>query len=535
MSEHTGVRAGAAAEASTATSPTDRRAPEPVPDRATARQWVGLAVLALPCLVVSMDAHLLNLALPRIAADLGADGRQLLWIVDLYVFLGAGSLLTMGMVGDRVGRRRLLLVGAALFAATSVAAATASSATALIACRGLLGVAGATLMPSTLALIRTMFRDAAQRRQAIAVWTASFAIGGLIGPLAGGLVLERAGWSAVFLLAVPPMLVLLAVGRVLLPESRDTSRSRLDVVSAVTSLAAVLAVVVGVKTLAAGEGGPGSALAVAAGVGLGVVFVRRQRRRRSPVLEREVVGRASFAMPLVTNALAFFGLYGSQYLMAQYLQLVLGLSPLAAGAWGIPGTVAYIAGSAVGSRATRHLAPATVVTAGLAVCATGFAVLTSVGLGSGLAVLVVGSVLFGFGLAPVYSLTTEMVVSAGPEDRAGTVSAVQESGAELGGALGIALLGSISLAVYRTGMADVVLPASMAGATDAAGATGLGRETLSGALAAAEDLGAPAAAALVEAARDAFTRSLVLAEGVGAALVAAAAVAFWMLLGRRRE
>jgi DHA2 family multidrug resistance protein-like MFS transporter len=497
----------------------------PAPGRATGRQWAGLAVLALPCLVVSMDANLLNLALPRLAADLGADGRQLLWIADLYVFLGAGSLLTMGMVGDRIGRRRLLLIGAALFAATSVVASTASSATALIACRGLLGVAGATLMPSTLALIRTMFRDPVQHRQAIAVWTASFAIGGLIGPLAGGVVLERWDWSAVFLLAVPPMVLLLAVGPVLLPEAGDASRSRFDAVSATTSLGAVLALVYAVKSVAAGDAGAMPALALVVGLALGAVLARRQRSEKTALLDRRLVGRASFTVPLVTNALAFFGLYGTQYLTAQYLQLVLGLSPLSAGVWGIPGTVAYVVGSAVGPRATRHVPPETVVTAGLAVCAAGFALLALVGSASGLAVVVAGSILFGFGLAPVYSLTTEMVVSAAPDDRAGTVSAVQESGAELGGALGIALLGSASLAVYRTGMADVAVPAGPAHA---------GRETLSGALTAADGLSGPAAAALTEAARDAFTQSFVLAESIGATLVGAAAVAFWLLLGRRR-
>jgi DHA2 family multidrug resistance protein-like MFS transporter len=479
-------------------------------DRATARDWAGLAVLALPCLVVSMDATLLHLALPQVTADLRPSGDQLLWIVDAYVFLGAGALLPMGMVGDRVGRRRLLLAGAAAFVAASVLASLAAGAAQLIAARGLLGLAGATLMPSTLALIRTMFRDAAQRRQAIGVWTASFALGGLIGPVAGGLVLTVRPWPAVFLLAVPPMLLLLALGPVLLPESRDPAAGRVDLVSAGTSLAAVLAVVVGLTTLAAGSAGPGAGLSVAAGLVLAVLLARRQRRRPDPALDPALFGRASFAAPLAVNALAFFVLYGTQYLTAQYLQLVLGLSPLAAGLWGIPGTLSYVVGAAVGPLVTRRVPPVAVVAAGLLVSATGFGLLTQVGVAAGLGVVLAGTLVFGFGIAPVYALTTEMVVAAAPDARAGTVSATQETGAELGGALGIALLGSLSLVVYR--------------ATVPAGAPAEARETLAGALAAEP--------ALADAARAAFTHSYVVAEAVGAALLVAAAAAFTAVLRR---
>ena len=474
-------------------------------DRATARDWAGLAVLALPCLVVSMDATLLHLALPAVTADLRPSGGPLLWSVDAYVFLGAGALLPMGMAGDRVGRRRLLLAGAAAFVAASVLASLAATAAQLIAARGLLGLAGATLMPSTLALIRTMFRDAAQRRQAIGVWTASFALGGLLGPVAGGLVLTVRPWPAVFLLAVPPMLLLLALGPVLLPESRDPAAGRVDLVTAVTALAAVLAVVVGLTTLAAGDAGPGAAAAVAAGLGLAVLLARRQRRQADPVLDPALFGRASFAAPLGVNALAFFVLYGTQYLTAQYLQLVLGLSPLAAGLWGIPGTLSYVLGSAVGPLVTRRVPPVAVVAAGLLVSAAGFGLLTRVE-GSGLAVVVAGTVVFGFGIAPVYALTTELVLAAAPDARAGTVSATQETGAELGGALGIALLGCLSLVVYR--------------ATVPAGTP----DTLAGALAA--DPGT------AEAARAAFTSAYVVAEAAGATLLVAAAAAFALLLRR---
>jgi MFS transporter, DHA2 family, multidrug resistance protein len=497
---------------------------ESAPARARRRQWAGLAVLALPCLVVSMDATLLHLALPQIATDLRVDGAQLLWIVDIYVFLGAGSLLTMGMVGDRLGRRRLLLVGAAAFAGASVLAACATSAALLLVARGLLGVAGATLMPSTLALIRSMFQDPVQRRQALGAWTASFAVGGLAGPVVGGLVLTYLPWSTVFLVAVPPMMLLLAVGRSVLPESRDPGPSRVDAVSAGASLAAVLSAVLGVKALAAGDAGPLPWIAVAASLGLGTAFVRRQRRQEAPVLDPGLIGRADVAAPLAVNALAFFVLYGTQYLTAQYVQLVLGLSPLAAGLWGLPGTVAFLIGSAAGPLATRRIPPATVVVAGLVVAATGFALLMLVGTGAGLAAVVVGGVVSGFGLAPVYALSTEMVVTHAPSHRAGTVSAVQETGAELGGALGVALLGSVSLVLYRTDVAAGVASTPEAVRADPGG-------TLAGHLAAAEEL-AGRGAALADVARGAFTQSYVVAEGLGAAVLAAATVGFAVVLRR---
>ena len=503
---------------------TDPDAHADIPDRAGPRQWAGLAVLALPCLVVAMDAHLLHLALPQVAADLKVGGELLLWIVDLYVFLGAGALLTMGMVGDRVGRRRLLLVGAAAFAAASVLAASASGAPQLLVARGLLGLAGATLMPSTLALIRTMFRDTSQRRRALAVWTASFAVGGLIGPVAGGLVLTHLPWSSVFLVAVPPMLLLLVLGPRLLPESRDHGRSRVDVWSAVTSLAAVLAVVLGLKGLAAGDSGPQPWAALGVGAALAAVFVRRQRRHPDPALDPAVLGRRTVAAPLVVNALAFFVLYGTQYLTAQHLQLVLGLSPLAAGLWGLPGTVGYLVGSVVGPLATRRARPITVVVVGLLVSSAGFAVLMLVGVGAGLLAVVLGTVLFGFGLAPVYSLTTEMVVAAAPAHRAGAVSATQETGAELGGALGIAMLGSLSLALYRGALDEVPAAARSGGAVT---------ETLASALAAARQIGGGSGSELADAARSAFTQSYVVAEGLGAALLLTAAVvlAVWVRPG----
>src|SRR5512145_2618073 len=222
--------------------------------KATRREWIGLAVIALPCMLYSMDLTVLNLAVPQLSVDLQPTSAQLLWIIDIYGFLVAGSLITMGTLGDRIGRRRLLMIGAAAFGIGSVLAAFSTSAEMLIATRALLGLAGATLAPSTLSLIRNMFLDPHQRTFAIGVWVTSYSVGGAIGPLLGGIVLQYFWWGAVFLIGVPVMVLLLAVGPVLLPEFRDPRAGRLDLASAALSLGAVLAAIWGLKRIA--EHGP---------------------------------------------------------------------------------------------------------------------------------------------------------------------------------------------------------------------------------------------------------------------------------------
>jgi MFS transporter, DHA2 family, multidrug resistance protein len=220
------------------------------PAKATRREWIGLAVIALPCLLYSMDLTVLNLAVPHLSAALRPSSAQLLWIVDIYGFMIAGSLIPMGTLGDRIGRRRLLLVGAAAFGVASVLAAFSTSANRLSAARAVLGIAGATLAPSTLSLIRNMFLDPEQRTAAIGVWITSYSVGGAIGPILGGLLLQHFWWGSVFLLGVPVMVLLLLVGPVLLPEYRDPNAGRPDVISAAQSLFAILLVIYGLKQIA---------------------------------------------------------------------------------------------------------------------------------------------------------------------------------------------------------------------------------------------------------------------------------------------
>jgi MFS transporter, DHA2 family, multidrug resistance protein len=494
--------------------------------KAGRREWMGLAVLVLPCLLVAMDLTVLNLAVPSLSAALAPSASQLLWIVDIYGFLIAGSLITMGTLGDRIGRRRLLLMGAAAFGAASVLAAFAPSAGTLIAARAVLGVAGATLMPSTLSLIRNMFHDPSQRTTAIGIWTTSFSIGGILGPLLGGMLLAHFWWGSVFLLLVPAMALLLLLGPMLLPEFREAERGRFDIPSAALSLLAILAAIFGVKRIAEHGLGLTPLASIGLGVLLGAAFIRRQRRLEDPLIDLALFERAAFSASLGVNTLAFFVMYGVFLFMAQYLQLVLGLSPLAAGLWTVPSSGAFIVGSLLTPVVLRRVRPWRMMAGGLIISAMGLLVLTWVDGEYGLPPILIGSIVVLLGLAPVYILATDLIVASASPERAGAASAMSETSAELGGALGIAILGSVGAAVYR-GMMAAALPAGVP--ADKAEAA---RATLGGALSAAESIGGPQAVELMARAREAFAQGLEVTAVIGAAVVLAAAMAAALTLRR---
>jgi DHA2 family multidrug resistance protein-like MFS transporter len=486
--------------------------------RAGRREWIGLAVIALPCLLYSMDLTVLELAVPKLSADLKPTSSQLLWIMDIYGFLLAGCLITMGTLGDRIGRRRLLLIGAAAFGVASVLAAFSRSAEMLIATRALLGIAGATLAPSTLSLIRNMFLDSDQRTFAIGVWATSFSAGAAIGPLAGGFLLEHFWWGSVFLLAVPVMALLLVLGPLLLPEFRDPQAGRLDLTSAALSLAAVLAVIYGLKQVAQDGLGWLPVLSVAAGVAAGAAFARRQRELADPLIDLGLFRAPAFSVSLAAFMLSIFVIAGIFLFLAQYLQLVLGLSPLQAGLWTVPSAGGLIAGSMLAPLIVRRVRPAFVMAGGLALSAVGFGMLIQVNAASGLAILVIGSVVFSLGVAPVGTLASDIIVGSAPPERAGAASGISETSAELGGALGIAVLGSVGTAVYRSEVTGAV-PADVPPAAAEAS-----RDTLGGAVAAAEELPDPLGAELLDAAREAFTQALQLTAITSAAIVVGVAI-----------
>src|SRR5580700_3007345 len=464
--------------------------------RAGTREWVGLSVLALPAFVIALDFSVLNLAVPEISRQLMPSATELLWIVDIYGLMLAGFLVTMGTLGDRIGRRRLLMIGAAGFGLASVAAAYSVSATMLVGARAALGLAGATLMPSTLSLISSMFREERQRTVAIAVWSTSLPLGGAVGPLVGGVMLQSFWWGSVFLLAVPVMVLLLATGPLLLPEYRNAAAGRPDFLSVGLALAAILPTVYGLTEIAAGGSLLVPVAAVAAGLLVGWGFVRRQRTLADPLIDPRLFREPGFSTALGINTLAYFVILGMLLLISQYLQLVLGMSALRAG---------------------LRLHPAFAMAAGLAVAATGFGLLTQAS-ALGLAAVVTGSAVFGLGLAPVTNLVVGLVLGSAPPQLAGAASGLSETSTEFGGALGIAILGSVGSAVYHYRVVGHIPQGISGPAARAIGAT------LGDATATAGQLHSQAAGAVLASARSAFTSGVDVVAGVSAIIVAALAV-----------
>ncbi len=495
------------------------------PPRASGREWFGLAVLAFPALLISMDLSVLYLAVPRLSAALRPSSVQLLWITDIYGFLLAGFLITMGTLGDRIGHRRLLMLGAAAFGLATTLSAFSTSAGMLIAARALLGVAGATLAPSALALISHMFQDSRQRTRAISVWAASLSAGGAVGPLLGGVLLDHFWWGSVFLVGVPVMALLLVTAPLLLPEYRNPQAARLDLTSVALSLAAILLIISGLQQIAQDGLGWLPALAILAGLAVGVMFVRRQYALAEPLIDLRLFQSPAFSASLVINTLGFFVVLGVFFFTEQYLQLVLGLSPLQAGLWSVPPFGGFILGSLLTPLLLRSTRPAYVMAGGLFLSAVGFGMLTQVGSVSGLAVLVIGSVVISLGTAPVFALVTNMVLDSVPSERAGAASGMSETSTEFGGALGIAVLGSIGTAIYRRQVAQSI---PVGGATEAA------RSTLGGAVAAAGQVSNHLGAALLDSAREAFITGLHTVAGLSAVTVAVLAVFALILLRHAR-
>ncbi|APE32670.1 MFS transporter [Nocardia mangyaensis] len=437
--------------------------PEPgvAPPRATARDWAGLAVLALALLLLAIDATVLDLAVPAISADLAPSTPQLLWIIDVYSFVLAGLLVVMGNLGDRIGRRKLLLIGAAGFGIASALAAWAGSPEMLIAARVLQGVAGATLMPATLGLIRSIFQDPRQRTVAIGVWSAMAGGGAAAGPLVGGWLLEHFWWGSVFLVNLPVMAGLLVLAPLLIPESRDPHPGRFDAFSAVLAMLALVPVVYAIKETAAHGLDLGVLVIGLVGVGAGMAFTRRQRRLADPMLDLRLFALPRFRVAVLTNMLAVFALAGVLFFGSQYLQLVLGRSPLDAGLLMVPGLVASVVGSLTAALLVRRWRAVVVLGGALVVTALGAAAFFAVDASSGAGAFVLGFTGIGLGAGVAMTVSADLVVGSAPAERAGAAAAISETAYEVGLALGVAVLGSTVMAVFRRGLDLSALPGEL--------------------------------------------------------------------------
>ncbi|MEU6236915.1 MFS transporter [Kitasatospora sp. NPDC047058] len=487
------------------------------------QRWTGLAVLVLAVTLVAVDATVLSLAIPSISETLRPSGTQLLWIGDAYSFVLAGLLVSMGSLSDRIGRRRLLLAGATAFGAASLMAAYAPSAGWLILARALLGVAGATIMPSTLSLIRGLFPDDRERATAIGIWGAAATAGAALGPVVGGVLLEHFWWGSVFLLNIPVVVLLLALGRWLLPESRDPAPGRWDVLSVALSLAGVIGVVYAIKEAAAhGVARWDVPVAGVLGAAALAVFVRRQLRLTTPLLDVRLFGDRRFTAAVLASLTALVGLSGVVFVTSQYLQLVRGYDPLKAGLAELPAFAGAVVGGLLTARLVRRIGPRAALTAGLLAMGVGLGLIGWIQQDTTYLVLAAAFLIVGTAEGVVYTLGADLVLSAAPADKAGAASAVSETAYELGTALGIALVGSVVGSLYASGLA---VPAG----TDPAAAARAG-ESLGGAVEAAGSLPQPLAGPLLASARDSFVHGMNVAAILAGTLLLAASVLGWRLL-----
>lgn len=484
--------------------------------RAGRREWLGLAVLMLPVLLISVDNTVLSFAIPSLSQALAPSGTELLWIVDIYALILAGLLVPMGALGDRIGRRRLLLLGSAGFGLVSAAAAFVPSAGALIGARALLGLFGAMLMPATLSLIRNIFTVPSQRRIAIAVWAAGFSGGAALGPIVGGVLLEHFWWGSVFLLSVPVLIPLLIFGPSLLPESRDPNPGPVDLLSVVLVMAAMFPVVFGIKAIATSGLGAGSLVPIAVGVVFGALFVRRQLRRLHPMLDVRLFRNPAFSGSISANLLGVFSMVGFIFFFSQHLQLVLERSPREAGLIMLPGLALTVFSGLAVVRLVRYVRPGYVVAGGLLLNAVGYSIILAAGHDIGIAALMAAFMILGLGVGAAETISNDLILSSVPPTKAGAASAISETAYEVGAVLGTAVLGSILTAGYRNG---VVIPDGLA-AADAAAAS----ETLGGAVEVARHLPEGQAMQLLESARAAFDSGVSTTSLIGVVLMLATAV-----------
>lgn len=497
------------------------------PTMAGSKEWIALAVLALPTLLVSMDTTVVYLALPSISAALKPGSSQQLWITDIYGFMEAGLLITMGTLGDRIGRRKLLLIGAVAFAIASAISAFSKDAGLLIAARGLLGVAGSTLLPSTLSMVRNMFHNEAQRTFAIGLWTTCFSTGTMLGPLVGGFLLSHFWWGSVFLMGVPVMVLFLILGPLLLPEFKDPGKSSLDLWSVLLLIISILPIVFGIKQIAEYGMEFIFVLPVIIGLALGVVFFRRQMKLAEPLIDLNLFRIPRFGIAMTTLPVCLFMWAGIFVFVGQYLQLVIGLSPFKAGLWTLPAAVFSTVMCMCAALLAKAIRKNVLIVGGLVTMAIGLALLTRIN--NNLPVFLIATVLLSAGCGLVVTLSTDMVMTSAPPDKAGTAAGVSETNTTLGASFGIALLGSIGMAVYRNSMAGITV-------------NGIGQKTLSiaqttlgAAVKVSDQLHNQAGRRLADLAQAAFIQSFRVTAGIAVIFILIITVVVAILFSRLKR
>ncbi len=491
------------------------------PDR---RRWLVLTVLCMSLLIIVIDNTIVNVALPSLVRQLGASVSQLQWVVDAYTLVFAGLLLLAGTLGDRFGRRRALTLGLAVFGAASATAAFTTGVGQLVGARAIMGGAAAFIMPATLSILTNVFTDARERAMAIGIWSGVVGLGVVLGPLVGGTLLDHFWWGSVFIVNVPVALVAILACRRLVPESRNPDGQHLDWTGAALSVVGLLSLVTAI--IEAPNQGWTSMPVVglfAFSVATLVCFGVWESRAEHPMLDVRLFRDPRFSAASATIMLVFFALFGFVFLSTQYLQFVLGYSPFAAGLRTLPFAAAMIVAAPFSPKLVERLGTKRVVVAGMVIVTTGLVMASTVTQGTGYARLGLSMLLLGVGLGLTSAPATESVMGSLPRDRAGVGSAVNDTAREVGGALGVAIIGSVMSSIYRSHLATALphdLPAPIASAA---------HDSLGAALQASSQIG-PLGGQLAAAARDAFVVAMSRASLVAASVAALAVIAAWRYL-----
>jgi len=490
------------------------------------RRWWIQIVLSLAVLVISMDNSILNVALPTIARTTSASTSELQWMVDAYVLVYAGLLMTAGTLGDRYGRRKLLVLGTLVIGGGSLAILGARTATELIAIRGFMGIGAALICPTTLSITTNIFDDD-ERPKAIAMWSVVSSLGMVVGPIVGGWILEWADWTGVFLVNVPYAALILVATLRLVPETRDPHPGGLDPVGAVLSMAGLSSLVYGIiEAPNRGWGDPQTIAWILGGLAVSLVFVAWELRSRAPMLDVRLFASRRFGGANLALTITSFALMGVLFSLTQYLQLVLGFAPMVAGFALLPQIAGLVIGAAIAARLAPVIGTRLLVAMGLGVIASTLWILSFAGVAGPYALVgvITGVAGIGFGLA--YIPATDSVMGSLPRERAGVGSAMNDTTRQVGGALGIAVLGSLLASGYRDAIAPTAsaLPEAIGGAV---------RESVGAAVTIAAGLGGAQGAALLQAARSSFVDGMSGALIGGMVVMAGAAVAALVVLPAR--